>query len=316
MHFLLLAAGFAFLIKGADFFVNGASSLGLKLKIPQILIGLTVVALGTSLPELFVNIVASIAKKNEIALGNIAGSNIFNILMILGVSAMIYPITAGKSTVLREIPFVILVAAVLFVLSNDALFGEGYSIISRGDGVILLVLMGFFVFYLYRLSKKSETENVSVQEMSAIKIAVFVCLGIAGLIAGGNLVVYSATGIARFFGLSDKIIAVTVISIGTGLPELVTSVVASLKKNSSIALGNIVGSNIINIALVLGLSALISPIEYSMEKYLFDYCILIASSLILLVTMLIVKRSTITRIEGLGMVMLYGVYIGYAILMR
>ncbi|OHD17919.1 MAG: sodium:proton exchanger [Spirochaetes bacterium GWD1_27_9] len=314
MSIVFLILGFIFLVKGADFFVTGASSFGVKLKIPQIVIGLTVVAFGTSLPELFINVIGSIAKNNDIVLGNIVGSNIFNILMILGVSALIYPITAKKNTVWKEIPFVILVSIILFVLSNDILFGEKEGVISRGDGLILIIFMGYFLFYLYKLSKTGEIEEETIKDMPIIKILLFIIIGIIGLVIGGNLVVESAVKIAKFFHLSDKIIALTIISIGTGLPELVTSVVAASKKNSSIALGNIVGSNIFNILLVIGVSSIIYPVKYSMEIYMFDYIILIVSSLILFVTMFLFKKSTITRVEGLMMILIYLVYIGYNVI--
>jgi len=314
LSIVFLILGFIFLVKGADFFVTGASSFGVKLKIPQIVIGLTVVAFGTSLPELFINVIGSIAKNNDIVLGNIVGSNIFNILMILGVSALIYPITAKKNTVWKEIPFVILVSIILFVLSNDILFGEKEGVISRGDGLILIIFMGYFLFYLYKLSKTGEIEEETIKDMPIIKILLFIIIGIIGLVIGGNLVVESAVKIAKFFHLSDKIIALTIISIGTGLPELVTSVVAASKKNSSIALGNIVGSNIFNILLVIGVSSIIYPVKYSMEIYMFDYIILIVSSLILFVTMFLFKKSTITRVEGLMMILIYLVYIGYNVI--
>jgi cation:H+ antiporter len=309
---ILLTAGFILLIKGADFFITGASSLGLKLKIPQIVIGLTVVAFGTSLPELFINIAGSLAQNNDIVLGNIVGSNIFNILMILGTASLIYPITANRNTVWREIPFVILVSIILFILSNDQLFGEEESVISRGDGIILLIFMGYFLYYIFKLTKSSNgDEEPEIKEIAGIKIVLFMIAGIAGLIIGGNLVVDSAVKIARYFNLSDKIIALTIIAAGTGLPEFVTSIVAAFKKNSSIALGNIVGSNIFNILMVIGASSIIYPVKYSSEMYTFDYLILILSSLLLFVTMFVLKSAKISRVEGLVMVLMYFVYIGY-----
>lgn len=312
LNFFILTSGFVLLIKGADIFVAGASSIGLKLKVPQIVIGLTVVAFGTTLPELFINIAGSLAQNNDIVLGNIVGSNIFNILMILGTASLIYPITANRNTVWREIPFVILVSIILFILSNDQLFGEEKSVISRGDGIILLIFLGYFLYYLFKLTKTSnDDEEPEIRELAGIKIVLFIIAGIAGLIIGGNLVVDSAVKIARYFNLSDKIIALTIISVGTGLPEFVTSIVAAFKKNSNIALGNIVGSNIFNILLVIGTSSIIYPIKYSPEMYTFDYLILIISSLILFITMFVLKKAKISKIEGLVMVLMYFIYIGY-----
>lgn len=316
LNLVLIILGFVFLIKGADYFVSGASALGAKMKIPQIVIGLTVVAFGTSLPELVINIIGSLSKNNDIVLGNIVGSNIFNILMILGVAALIYPVTAQKNTVWKEIPFVILVSIILFVLSNDILFGEDKGVISRGDGIILLIFMGYFIFYLLNLAKNGEEITDDIVVLSTRKIVIFIILGIAGLILGGNFVVNSAVSIAKIFHVSDKIIALTIISIGTGLPELVTSIVAATKKNSSIALGNIVGSNIFNILLVIGVSSIIYPINFVPDMYLFDYIFLIISSLILFITMFLFKKATITKIEGVAMVLLYVVYIGYNIIFR
>lgn len=312
INILLLITGFILLIKGADLFIASASSLGQKFNVSQIVIGLTVVAFGTSLPELFINIAGSLARNNDIVLGNIVGSNIFNILLILGTASLIYPITANKNTVWREIPFVILVSMILFVLSNDGLFGEDKSVISRGDGIILLIFMGYFLYYIFKLTKLSDSDEVhEIPDISNIKIAIFIITGIGGLIIGGNLVVDSAVKIAEYFHLSDKIIAVTIIAAGTGLPEFVTSIVAAAKKNSSIVLGNIVGSNIFNIVMVIGASSTIYPINYSAETYTFDYIILIVSSMILFISMFLLKKSKISRVEGLLMVILYFIYIGY-----
>lgn len=308
---IILISGFILLIKGADFFITGASSAGLKLKIPQIVIGLTIVAFGTSLPELFINITGSIAKNNDIVLGNIVGSNIFNILMILGFASIIQPVTADKNSVRREIPFVIIVSVLLLLLSYDGLFGEETSVISRRDGIIFIIFMGYFIFYLYKLSISLDTGLETVEVISFSKIVIYTLLGLTGLIIGGNIVVDSAVKIAKYFNLSDKLIALTIIAIGTGLPEFVTSVVAAFKKNSSIALGNIVGSNIFNILLVIGTSSIIYPIKYSAEDYFFDYIILIISSIILFITMFIWEKSKITRLEGFAMVILYAAYIGY-----
>lgn len=311
LTFFILVAGFVLLIKGADFFVSGSSSLGVKLHIPQMVIGLTIVALGTSLPEFFINIIGSISHKNDIVLGNILGSNIFNVLLILGISAVIFPVMVKKNTVWHEIPFVFLVSFVLFVLSNDTIFGSTESEISRGDGIILLIFLGFFLLYLFRLSRQEDSHEEIKCEMKMWKIILFILTGITGLIAGGNLVVDSAVKIAVYLGISEKLIAVTIIAMGTGLPELVTSVVASCKKNSSLALGNIVGSNIFNILLVISFSAVISPVKISSGVYLADFSVLLLSSVVLFVSMFIFKKSVITRFEGVIYLLLYSCFIFY-----
>lgn len=308
LNVALLIFGFAILIKGADFFIDGASALGVKLGIPQIIIGLTVIAFGTSLPELFVNINSSIQQNNDLVLGNILGSNIFNILIIVGLSALIAPISAQQSTSNTEIPYVIVSAFILFVLASDELFGESYNSISRGDGIVLIVFMLYFLNYIYRLSKKDKSIHDMVDQMPVKKIILFLGLGFLGLILGSQWIVDSAVFIASDLGISQKVIAVTIISIGTGLPELVTSVVAATKKKSDIALGNIIGSNIFNIFLVLGISAMIHPIKTKGSDYQTDYLFLLISSVLLLVTMFTHKKNIITKAEGVVMILAYVFY--------
>jgi cation:H+ antiporter len=308
---LLLIVGFVLLVKGADFFLSGASALGVKFKMPQIVIGLTIVAFGTSLPELFINIIGSVQKNNDIILGNIIGSNIFNILIILGISALIYPIRAKRNTVLKEVPFVVLTSIILLVLANDELFGESFSALSRGDGIILLIGMLYFLRYLYKLSKNESCDDEIVCIKSEVKIGFYIAFGLAGLIIGGHFVVNSAIDIAKFFGVSDKIIALTIISIGTGLPELVTSIMAVLRKNSSIAIGNIVGSNIFNTLLVVGASVIIHPVTFSTSIYFPDFLMMIFASIVLFVVLLVFKVSTIKKSEGIVMILLYIAYMVY-----
>ena len=209
LNIFLLIFGFAILIKGADFFIDGASALGVRLGIPQIIIGLTVIAFGTSLPELFVNINSSIQQNNDLVLGNILGSNIFNILIIVGLSALISPITAQKSTSNTEIPYVIVSAFILYVLASDELFGESYNSVSRGDGIILIVFMLYFLNYIYKLSKKDKSIHDMVDQMPVKKIILFIGLGFVGLILGSQWIVDSAVYIATDLGISQKIIAIT-----------------------------------------------------------------------------------------------------------
>ncbi len=308
LNVALLIFGFAILIKGADFFIDGASALGVRLGIPQIIIGLTVIAFGTSLPELFVNINSSIQQNNDLVIGNILGSNIFNILIIVGLSALISPITAQKSTSNTEIPYVIVSAFILYVLASDELFGESYNSVSRGDGIVLIVFMLYFLNYIYRLSKNDKSINDRVDQMPIKKIILFIVLGFIGLILGSQWIVDSAVYIATDLGISQKIIAITIISVGTSLPELVTSVVAAAKNKSDIALGNIVGSNIFNIFFVLGISAIIHPIQTSGNSYQIDYVFLLVSSVLLLITMFTHKKNIITKFEGAFMILTYVFY--------
>ncbi|MBN1397968.1 MAG: calcium/sodium antiporter [Bacteroidetes bacterium] len=309
LNVFLLILGFVLLIKGADLFVTGSSAIGHLLHIPQIVIGLTIVALGTSLPELFVNIIGSISQKNDIVLGNILGSNIFNILIILGISAIIFPVKAQKNTIWKEIPFVILVSVILFVLANDSFFGGTESEISRGDGIVLFFFLMFFFIYLFTLIKDDNYREEAKSDTRVFKIVMYILLGLTGLIFGADLIVGSAVEIAGMMGISEKLIAITIISAGTGLPEFVTSVVASYKKNSSIALGNIVGSNILNILIVVAASSVIYPVKLSSSVYWFDFSILILCSFILFFSMFVLKKAIITRTEGVFFVLLYIFYI-------
>ncbi|OIO53050.1 sodium:proton exchanger [Candidatus Peregrinibacteria bacterium CG1_02_54_53] len=262
---LFLIIGFVLLVKGADWLVEGASALAKRFGISDLAIGLTIVAFGTSAPELVVNIVASAQGASDIAIGNVVGSNIANILLILGISAMITPVIVQRSTVRKEIPFSLLAAVLLFVMANDALVdGLSYSALSRSDG---LALLGFFVIFLaytagLQLESSKGLEDGKKPISPTIAFAM-VILGFGGLVAGGKLTVDSAVTIARSLGLSEALIGLTVVAIGTSLPELATSAVAAFKKKVDIAVGNIVGSNIFNIFLVLGVSATIRPLPFS-----------------------------------------------------
>ncbi|MFH1444576.1 MAG: calcium/sodium antiporter [Candidatus Peregrinibacteria bacterium] len=262
---LFLVIGFVLLVKGADWLVDGASTIAKRFGISDLAIGLTIVAFGTSAPELVVNIVASAQGASDIAIGNVVGSNVANILLILGISAMITPVIVQRSTVRKEIPFSLLAAVLLFVMANDMLVdGAMHSELSRSDG---LALLGFFVIFLaytaglqLESSKGLEDGKKPVSPSFAF---VMVLLGFCGLVAGGKLTVDAAVIIARSLGLSEALIGLTVVAIGTSLPELATSAVAAIKKKADIAVGNIVGSNIFNIFLVLGVSATIRPLPFS-----------------------------------------------------
>ncbi len=309
--FIFFIIGLLMVLKGADYLVDGASSAAKRLNISEIVIGLTIVSFGTSAPELIVNVLSSLKHKNEIVLGNIIGSNIFNTLLILGVAGIIYPLTVAKNTVFKEIPFSLLAVVLIFILGNDNFFNpDKINIISALDGVIMLVLFAGFMFYIYRISKETENNTEcgsDIKLMSITKSVIFILIGVIGLFLGGKIVVDNAVEIARLFGVSEKLIALTIISGGTSLPELATSAVAAFKKNSDIAIGNIVGSNIFNVFWILGLSAFISPITYD-TVFNMDLLVLIGSTVILFLFMFTLCRNKLDRTEAFIFLMLYFVY--------
>jgi len=281
---ILLILGFVILIKGADFLVDGASAVAKKFDISDMIIGLTIVSFGTSAPELVVNIGAAWEGKSAMIIGNVLGSNIFNTCLIIGVAGLIYPLAVQRATVRKELPFSIFIILLMFFLANDAIVFGGTDYISHIDGAILLLFFGAFLYYVYTSSKNTDnSETVEIiEEMPLPKSLLFIVLGMAGLVYGGNLVLEKSLVFANYFGMSQRVIGLTVIAIGTSLPELATSVVAALKKNSDIAMGNVVGSNIFNILLVLGFSATISPsvIEYDTAAN-FDIGFLVAATVLL-----------------------------------
>lgn len=306
---LLLITGFVFLIKGADFFVEGASSLAKRFAISEIVIGLTVVAFGTSAPELVVNVFAALSDQSAISFGNVIGSNISNILLILGVAGIIYPLSTQKNTVWREIPFALLSAFALIIIVNDNFFAGAADILNRGDSLILLLFFIIFLVYTFAISKIEMQHAPEVRERSLLKISLFIVIGLAGLIAGGSLVVNNAAKIARVLGLSEKLIGLTIIAIGTSLPELFTSAVAATKRKTDIAVGNIIGSNIFNILFILSVTGLVRPLPYDAALNIDMYILLIASFL-LFITMFTGKRRSLDRWEAILFLMLY---IGYSI---
>ena len=310
--YIFFILGFFILIKGADILINGSVSVAKKFKISSIVIGLTIVAFGTSMPELIVNIFASAQGKTEIAIGNILGSNIINILFILGISAVIYPITANKNTVLKEIPFSLLAIVVLGIIANDIIIdGQIFSSITRIDGLILISFLIIFLYYIFGITKSVEdiVEKDEIKVFSYSKGVFYIILGIVGLIVGGKWIVDGAVEIAKFFNISESLIGLTIIAIGTSLPELATSAVAAYKKQSDIAIGNIVGSNIFNIFFVLGVSAIIRPLPFN-DNLNKDIAMTIFASVILLLMMFIGKKRIIKRWQGIFMII---VYIGYIV---
>lgn len=320
MEFLLLITGFIMLIKGADYFVDGASSIAKFFKVPTIIIGLTIVAFGTSSPELAVNINAILKNSNNIALGNIVGSNIVNILLILGITSIIKPMHINKNTLTKEFPFLILSTLVLFVLSLDIYSKNGIKQLSKIDGLVLLILFIAFFYYLINSTVKSKIaiENTSNTEKSQNitryyiykSIVVTVC-GLAAIIMGGNLVVEQSVIIAKNFGISERIIGLTIVAIGTSLPELVTSVVAAWKNEADIAIGNIVGSNIFNMLFILGISSWIRPLPIDSSSY-FDILFLVFATIITYI--LCLSKKNISRYEGITLSFFYIAYIGYILI--
>lgn len=320
---LLLLVGFAGLIKGADFFVEGSSSVAKLLRVPSLIIGLTVVAFGTSMPELAVSVTAAVQGSNEIAISNVIGSNIFNLLMVVGVSTLVKPMQVQPSVLKKEFPFSIFVGIVLLFLCSDQWIFQWFGIIaeqnvlSRLDGGILLLLFALFMYGILRDAGKARKkhsareEKDEIQIMTPAKSILYIIGGLAGIVIGGQLVVNSATEIAREFGLSETLIGLTIVAIGTSLPELVTSVVAAIKGECEIALGNVVGSNVFNVLMVLGLSITISPIRVEMTA-VYDLFILAVVSLLILVFLLWKKR--VPRYAGAMMVAVYAAYTAYIIL--
>lgn len=312
IHVILLAVGFLLLLKGADWFVDGASSLGQKLKISNLAIGLTIVAFGTSAPELVVNSFASSQNHNDMVLGNVIGSNIINLFFILGIAGTITPIVVQSSTAWKEIPMSFFVIIIFYLLANNFLF-PGSKILSRLDGLILLFLFVLFLWYVYHQLKTDPTElPLQVKESSNLKIAIFLVTGLAGLIAGGSLVVNNATIIASTLGVSEKIIGLTIVALGTSLPELATSVIAAVKKNNDIAVGNIIGSNIFNLLLIIPVSVLIKPISYSVS-FNTDIYFLAGGTVFLFMSMLTGGIKKLDRWEAILLLLFYLAYTGLTI---
>jgi cation:H+ antiporter len=310
---ILFVAGLAVLIIGADFLVKGASSLAKTLSVSEIAIGLTVVAFGTSTPELVVNIFASSQGYNAIVFGNVIGSNILNILVILGISGLIYPLAVQKNTVWKEIPFSLLAVLLLFVLVNDTgLFHTTQNSLSFIDGVVLLLFFIIFLTYVFGISKIVSRDSPTVKIYPTVITVTYIVLGFAGLFFGGKLVVDNAVLIARALSVSEKLIALTIVAGGTSLPELATSAVAAYRKRCDIAVGNIVGSNIFNICFVLGISSIIQTSTYDSMLNI-DVYILLFSTLILFLTMFTGRAHKLDRWESAFFLFTYVSYLIYVL---
>ncbi len=313
--YILFVVGFVLLIKGADLLVDGASSIGKKLNVSSIIIGLTIVSFGTSLPELLVNLIASYNDTPDIGVGNVLGSNIANILLILGISALINPLPITKNTYFIEVPFSLTATLLVGFLANASLFNKSTELaISRSDGIMLLFFFFLFMGYVYIVSKqkKSEFSNADYKEMSTGKSVLLIVIGMVGLYFGGDWVVNGAIQMATSFGMSERFIGLTIIAVGTSLPELVTSAVAAFKKDTDIAVGNVVGSNIFNLLWILGLSATIKDIPYDSISNS-DIFMIITSSTALILAVVIGKRPVISRWEGFFFLVAYVWYIIFLI---
>jgi cation:H+ antiporter len=313
--YILFVLGFIVLIKGADLLVDGSSSVAKKLDVSDLIIGLTVVAFGTSAPELFVNLLASIDGKTDLAIGNILGSNIANILLILGVASIIYPITVQKSTIFKEIPFSLLAALAMGVLANDRLIdGKSFSELSRSDGLILLGFFSIFLYYIVEVGRKTvSTKDDEVKQLSTLKSIIFILLGFVGLVLGGKWIVDGAIAMTADFGVSESFVGLTVVAIGTSLPELATSAVAAFKRNTDIAIGNVVGSNIFNIYWILGLSSVIKPLPFSPANNT-DILMTIVASILLF--FFIGRNHLLQRWQGIMFLLIYILYTIYLFMYR
>lgn len=314
LQILLLVIGFVCLIKGADYLVDGASSVASNFKVSKLLIGLTIIAFGTGAPELAVSFSSLINGNTDILLGNVIGSNIINVLLLIGIAAVIRPVKVKKDTVSKELPLLLLISTALIVLFLDVNLTEAVSnVFSRSDAIICLLLFGIFLYYLISLARKNKKEAKEVEKpkWKLGKSFLFVLIGLVGIVLGSELVVNSASTIATAIGISERIVSLTIVALGTSLPELVTTVTAARKGESDLLVGNIVGSNIFNICIVLALPVAISGSISPTNFEFLDLIMLIASSAIIC---LIARRGhNITRLEGILMLTIFILYYGYII---
>lgn len=313
LNIILLIIGFVILIKGADLFVDGASNIALNFKVSKMLIGLTIVAFGTSAPEFAVSVKGLLSGSFDIVLGNVIGSNILNILLILGVAAMIHPLVVKSNTVKKELPITLLITVLFSVLLSDNLFDKSMSNnFTRGDGIVLILFFLVFIYYLINLMRNKVEDTADEKILSLPKSFLYTFIGLVAIILGSNFVVDSASYLAKALGVSERIISLTIIALGTSLPELVTSVMATKKGEYDIAIGNIVGSNIFNIGIVIGLPVTILG---GINKIAFSYIDLIVMIVTALMLYLFSKNDyKISKREGLSFLILFVVYYSYVIL--
>lgn len=312
VNIILLIVGFIVLIKGADIFVTGASGLATNLKMPKMLIGLTIVAFGTSAPEFAVSVSSLIKGSGDIVLGNVIGSNILNVLLILGVASLVHPLTVKDNTVKKELPITILFTTLFAVLLTDHIFDKNLTnLFTRSDGIVLILFFLIFIYYLINMMKKKNENDVSEEKITILKSIIFTLLGIVAIIFGSNFVVDSSSNIASYLGVTERLISLTIIALGTSLPELVTSVVATKKGEYDIAIGNVVGSNIFNIGIVIGLPvAIIGSIE-NITINPIDLIMMMGSSVLLF--MFSFKDYRISKKEGFIFLLLFILYYTYVI---
>lgn len=313
LSLVLLVIGFVLLVYGADKLVASASSIASRLAIPNMVIGLTVVAFGTSAPELSVNVMAAMEGSGEMVMANVLGSNIFNVLVILGVCALVFPLTVKSNTTWIEIPLSFLAAILVWILASDRwLDGMESNLVSRSEGLVLISFFAVFLVYNVMVSKNPDTqsEEVPVTEMKVSSAIFWLILGLAGLVYGGHLIVSNAILIAQTFGLSERVIGLTIVSIGTSLPELATSLAAVRKKKVDIAIGNVVGSNIFNIFLILGLSSTIFPVGIHDGTFL-DIVMNCVAGLLLFLFIFSGKGRMLEKWEGITFLLIYAGYLYY-----
>lgn len=310
IQILILIAGLALIVVGADILVDGSSSIAKRAGISDFVIGLTIVGMGTSAPEMVVSMIGAIKGSADVSIGNVIGSNIFNTLLIAGLTVLILPMAITKENKRQDIPFNILVVVLLIILGmNGTLFGAGSDTLSRMDGIILLLIFAMFMYFSFRNGKES-TEDVGDPKFGTGVSVLMIMGGLAGLILGGNLFVNSATDIAHRLNISEKFIALTILAGGTSLPELATCVVAAAKKNPSLALGNVIGSNLFNILLILGGSAVIRPLSFASINYV-DLGVLLLSSLLLLLSAWTGRNNKVDRFDGALFLLFFAGYFTY-----
>ena len=316
LSYLFFPVGLFLLIKGGGLLVNGATALARRLNVSDLVIGLTVVAFGTSLPEFSVTFISALEGSPQIAMGNVIGSNIANVLLILGLAALIRPLQVSRGTVYKEIPFSLLAALILGFLAGDALLdGSSEALVSRSDGLVLLSVFSIFLYYAFSIAKKGEglEEGAPAGRMSKLRSLVYIGSGLAGLIVGGQWVTSGAVAVAGLLGMSQSLIGLTIVAVGTSLPELATSVVAARQGNADIAVGNVVGSNIFNIFFVLGGSSLAHPLPV-LTDILTDVGVVVLASSILFGFMFTGRKHTLDRWEGAVFLVLYCAYLAFGIM--
>jgi cation:H+ antiporter len=314
MSIFFLVGGLTVILLSANALVGGASSLAKRFNISDLVIGLTIVSIGTSTPELAISVISAVKGNTDIAVGNVLGSNIANILLILGISAIVYPLTVQKNTQYKEIPLGLLAVVLIGFMGNDIFFDNADSnIISRIDGIVLLCFFIVFLYYIFQIATNNEAEPGKIQQQPVWKSVSLVVLGIAGLYFGGKYFVEGAIDVAHYFGMSDSLIGLTIVAIGTSLPELATSIVAAYKKNPDIAVGNVVGSNILNVFFILGITATIKPLPLNISTN-FDIAVAVIAALLLFMGTFLFQRRIVTRTEGIFFVTIYVSYLIYIVL--